>query len=161
MSSLLSTSDWLRMIQTEQNSLEKSLANSIGPLLPTNQAQSCSIQYLNYLKISIQKEILQWQTTGFCLRDCPFFQTTSVLSRTVLIMHLQSLEFNLKHAAAFTFRGEKSSKSHLLQKSVYRNTSMCASLSQSLLMNHSLLAKLLQKIYSGDTAECCTFLWRS
>lgn len=72
MSFLLSTSDWLHMIQTKQNSLEKSLANSIGPLLPTNQAQSCSIQYLNYLKISIQKEILQRQATGVLFERLPF-----------------------------------------------------------------------------------------
>lgn len=33
MESLLSTFDWLHMIQTKQNSLKKSVADSMGPLL--------------------------------------------------------------------------------------------------------------------------------
>lgn len=87
--------------------------------------------------------------------DCPSVQIVSILSRTVLTMDLQSLDRNLKHIAAFTFLGENPWSFALCKVGLEKLFSVCFAVSQSLLMNPSAPAQILQKSYSGDTEEHC------
>jgi len=91
---------------------------------------------LNYL-INPERNPVMTGHILFCFRDCPFFQIISILSGIVLIMHLQSLDFNLKCIAAFIFQHENP-RSSAFYKSWSKETLWCMLCRLTVIANESI-----------------------